>query len=437
MYTNRQAIDAITKSEAQTGILEQGGGTTKFTADDLGRLQEFRYFNAKMREIRSALDSNPKPKEAIKLRERLHLLEVEYRKTWRECGLSTDPQMLKKQIEPFKGLLDKKTMAALAEARFASEHGWESRQGLRMIDMQIMLAELQKANPNLVKGATIFDMGDYYQQKIAARAERIFSEELAKHGDPDLALARAVESVRAMIGGTSIASWRGRAFEGLSADELNGNDKFLAEYGYLYTFKRNNYPTYDGVSVKGVSSKKLTIVDSPKIIKSKTGGKDKIIRQLQIFDGSRRVYHWLDGRPPKVTTAQGYTVFLWSAKARRGYKLYDMYKATGSARTPHDTGRLLTTPEFANKLQRSIDWTRTRIDNLMADPSTPPKELRKMQTRLQDLLHFQKNLSESAGWSNARIDAMLENMRNASIDIEAIESGLYEQYSTAAGGNNP
>ena len=431
MYQNRMAIDSALLEQRGTGVLQEGSHAAEPTADDLGRLEELRYFHGKMREIHTALDSRPSPGEATLLRERLHLLEAEYRRAWRETGLSTNPEALARQLQLFTdaGLpLDSQTHAAIEEARFATEHGWESREGLRMIDLQIIMSELHKANPNLVAGTSIFDIGAYYQERVASRAEAVYADELASHGDADLALARAVESVREMLGGTSIASWRGRAFEGLSAEELNNDPAFLQQYGHLHTISRNNYPTYDAVSVQGATSG-LRIDESPLSVPSPTGGAPTQKTQLQIFDSAgNRIFHWVAGRPPTVTTAPGYVVHLWSDKARGSFEMYQMYRAMGSARTTHDSGHMLSTPELADRLQRSIDWTRTRVQNLSVDPTASPSELARMQTRLSDLLHFQSRLEVSQGWSNARMDALLESLRDSSVNVDEIMSGIYGQY---------
>lgn len=437
MYQSRTAIDSALLEQRGTGVLQEGSRATEPTADDLGRLEELRYFHGKMREIHEALDARPSPAEATRLRERLHLMEAEYRRAWRETGLSASQEVLAQQLQIFADAgqtLDRQTRTAIEEARFAAEHGWESRQGLRMIDLQIIMSELQKANPNLVAGTSIFDIGAYYQERIAARAEAVYADEMADHGDPDLALARAVESAREMLGGTGIASWRGRAFEGLSAEELNNDPAFLQQYGYLHTVSQNNYPTYDAVSVQGATSR-LRIDESPLVIPSPTGGPPTRRTQLQIFDAAgNRIFHWMAGRPPTVTTAAGYRVFLWSDKARGSYEIYQMYRAAGSARTTHDSGHLLSTPEFADRLQRSIDWARTRVQNLSADPTASPAELARMQTRLTDLLHFQSRLEVSRGWSNARLDALLQSLRDSSVNVDEILSGVYEQYPASGSG---
>ncbi|HLT36260.1 MAG TPA: hypothetical protein VK034_08240, partial [Enhygromyxa sp.] len=434
-YEAHDTIDAVLTRERDARALRPGGEGAEPSADDLGRLAEFRYLAGKMHEVRDALERFPSPDEAAALRERLELLEAEYRRTWRASGLSVDADVLASQLGRFPdSALDASTRAAVEEARVTATLGWESRGGVRALDIQLMLRALHAANPDLVAGVTIHDMGAYYQSALAARAQRIYDAELTRTSDPDLALAAAVESVRAGMGGTSLASWRGRAFEGLSADELNGDPLFRSQYGQMHLLTRNNYPTYDAVSVRGTSEGLQPPDESPRI--NPDGSQT---RRLRIRSQSGTLlFEWLGTNPPTTWTAGGIDVTLWSDKARGSFDMVAGYRATGSAQTPHRHGRMLGTPEFADAIDRSIAWTQQRVTTLQAewnagDTSVAP-ELARMRRRLSGLQHFQTQLETSSGWSNARIDSLLEQLRGSQLDIDAIIDGVYVH---AAGGPAP
>jgi len=421
-YADRAVLDRVL---AREGV---SGGTGRPTADEVARLFELRYLTERMRALRAELNGRPTPAQAEALRARLDLAEAELRRTWRASGLSADPAVLDTQLRRYRDAgveVPADLRNAVTEGSFAAARGWESRGGVRIIDLHIIFAELQRSHPNLMEGVSLADLTRYFNDRIANRAQQIYETEMAQHGNQDLALQRAQESVRAALGPTSIASMRGRAWEGLSAEERNRDPAFRAQHGEMLLLTNPSFPGFDSVTVRG-TARGVDIDETPR--RNADGSTTAQLRITERGTG-QLIYQWVDGSPPTATTTPGFDVGLWSMKARGHYDLGNLYRTMGSAATPHPDARLLTTPNFRAALQRSIGWTQARVATLQgevaAGNTSQLGELNRLRVRLADLQHFDSRVTTSEVWTNERIDSLLSDLRDRHISLDDLANGLY------------
>jgi hypothetical protein len=294
-----------------------------------------------------------------------------------------------------------------------------------LVDLQIIFNELKKANPNLVEEGSFHGMKLYYEEKVREEVDAAVAKARKKPGATELEVrGAAIAAAREGLSrGTSIASWRGRAYEGLLIDAFNKDPVLVAAYGRLYQIELNNFPTYDVVGIKlttgknaaGVSVKAVPTPLHFEVEAIKSGGKETKVLVVKDANGREVARQGPDG---KVIARAGLEVWLASLKAKDSANITEMQKAIGTPTKPTEQF-MFVTPEYIESLDGMIQRTRDNITRLTGKKGVA-RELAAAKTRLQKLEFFKKNIKVMDDLTNARIDSLLKLLKEAGIDTDAI-----------------
>ena len=377
-----------------------------------------------MQEVTSMLDALPFGDFRRPMYEaRLKLLQQDFGAVWTLLDLPVNRAAFEKRMDELKKANAGLTPEALTTLR-GVQFQRERHETISYLDLQIIFNELAKANPNLVEEGSFLRMKVYFEKSVRRKAEEAMDEARKQRLDSATVLARGLEVCRQLLGGTNIASWRGRVFEGLVVEEFNNNPDLLEAYGRMFKIEKNNFPTYDIVgikiakdtaaaSVKGVPTP-LSFEVEPVLEKGKPTG----VEVLVIKDGNGRE---VARQRPDGTMWQrpGVEVTLASLKAKGRAEIKELKKAVGTPDKP--TGQIaIVNKELAADIDKKIEFAQGRVDALTGQKGKA-RELGAAKKRLELLQFIKDNTVVSEKWSIEKIDAVLEELKALGVDVEEIE----------------
>jgi len=412
LFQQQSKLTALLKEEAAAAATKKGGKRGPPSSHDLGVIEgDVHTLGLQLEEIlRKLNDSTTSKAQRAELQQRLDLLKSDMRKVWKMLDLPDGKRALDQRLEVFEqaGIhLSKEAVSQLQVMRANDGEVSGAAPRITPVEIQICFRELQKANPNLLKTATYLDLMTYYEAAIRTKAEEAVQAEYKRTGDENMALAAGMAVVREMAGGTSVESWRGRAFEGLSIDEWNRSPARLADRGRMYQVELNNFLTYDAVCVKGVDGVTITTTNG----------------LLKIVDGHGTTVYEEYGGKKQPYLKPGVKVWKVSMKAKDAIDVSEMQSAIGTPKKPAGHG-MLVTPEYMQRLKDRI----ARAKQGLADAkggykkgTRTQREVDQAQKQVTLLEFFRDRIEVSKRWSNAKIDAMIESLKLEGIDVEALE----------------
>ena len=315
------------------------------------------------------------------------------------------------------------------KAVLALKQMWVSeRTGYRFtpIDMQILYAEFNKANPNTVPEATYSAFIEYYERKVREKVDRAVANARKQKGATEQSVrAAAMKEALRDTGGTSVASLRGRFFEGKYIDEFNSDPQRVSDQGRLYAIPSNNYPTYDIAGIRiydgnaAVSAKgAVTPLRFATLPDSSTG---VTVQLLHVYDanGKEVAYQTADG---KFVVKDPDHVELWvaSLKAKDRLQITEMRKAIGTPADP--TGQTMVVT------QNGKEWLKRQIKNKAAAAERAKQggnmdEFRRIDKQRRELEFFDENVEVDDDLRNEDIDEMIELLKSIGLDKENIVRG--------------
>jgi hypothetical protein len=420
LFNDAAKLRDLVRAEAAPSAVKKGAKPGEPSSHDVGLIEgDVRTLGLQLNEISSKLrDPATKRRDVAVLEERLDLMRRDLRRVWNLLDLPEDKASLDKRLAVFEkaGIkLSKESVSQLQTMRAGHGEAADVSPRIGPIEIQMCFDQLKQANPKLVKTATYNDLMEYYQDKIRGKAEAAMKKSMAKYHDKARALKDGLAVVKELAGGTSVASWRGRAFEGLSIKEFNDDPALVAERGRMHQIELNNFPTYDAATVKGVGGELVFTV---------TG--DKRLR-IDVKEGGnkRRIFEQKPGnKPPYV--ADGVDVWLVSMKAKGSMDIKEMTKALGTPDNPTEQG-LLVTPEYMRDLRIAVKDARKEVATTkaaVAAGTAKPAELADARERLKTLEFFEENIEVSKQWSNEKIDELLVRVKAAGVDTRTLKKDV-------------
>ncbi|MEQ1955840.1 hypothetical protein ABMA59_31185 [Mesorhizobium sp. CN2-181] len=419
--TPGEQLKQLVLREASAGMLGKDTPGGRPTADDISTLQSIEYLGKKLAQLTAKIN-NPATREADRpdLYAARALILSDFQALWKEAHLSTSKEGLAATMKTFEDAgvpLSQDTRGFLEGMRFTKAGHPLIDAPVDMLDLHIIFSELQKANPNLMAGVTIRDFMNYYHEAVARKAKANYDEALKEGKTPEQARDIMKETILTMSGGTSIASHRGRAFEGMSMEDFNANPALVQQYGRMIGFEQNNYPTYDTLTVKGaVNGFTMHKVTKP-------NAKGVVVDHIVLMDADGTTffecYRGSNGGILWDSPPTRYDVLKWSMKARSTVDTYQVLKATGFTKPAQAVGRMFLSTEGMAALKAKAAWYSAEVARYKAMGANKAGHPQHNQYRLT--LWRERLLNRVAGQtgvgrSNASIDATIEALRLESLD---------------------
>jgi hypothetical protein len=290
------------------------------------------------------------------------------------------------------------------------------------LDMQLLFTELNKSNPNTIPEATYSAFLEYYDRKVREKVEKTVAKARRRKGATDQTVrAAALAEARRGVGGTSVASARGRWFEGITVDRFNADPQKVSDQGMLYAIPSNNFPTYDvaGIKVGAVSAKGAVM---PLRVEVEPGrAKGKPVQLLVVYDGNKKeVARQL---PDGTLQVKMKNVEIWvaSLKAKDNLSISEMKKATGTPSKP--TGEsMIVTPNGKENLK--VEIADRKAAAAKAKKAGKIKEFQTLDRQRRELEHFDKNIEADDDLRNEHMDAAIRLLKDAGLDYDQIVKGL-------------
>jgi hypothetical protein len=353
------------------------------------------------------------------LEERRELLLKDAGAVWTMLELPLDKTKFEKRTAELEKLIKPASLLALKSLRITSE----STARVDIADLQIIFNELKKANPNLVPEGSFLGMKVYYEEKVRTRVEEAIAKVRKRGGSEQQARAAGVIAAReGLMHGTSIASWRGRAYEGLLIEAFNNNAVLVTAYGRLYQIELNNFPTYDLVGIKlgdGKAAMGVKGVATPLQFDVETvKAKGAEVKVLVVKDANGKEVARQEPDGTMTIHRKGLEVWLASLKAKDRAEVTEMKKAIGTAEKP--TGQVMyVTPEYLESLDGKIDFARDKLNRLKRDGARK-SDISAARRRLDMLEFFKKHIRVLDDLTNQRIDTLLKLLKEQGIDTDEI-----------------
>jgi len=428
---NQRQLAEIVAREASAGVLrpDADGSTSWITADDISTIQDFAFLGRRLRELSDRINNSELHLDDLELLEwRRELAMSDLSRLWSEIGLSADATAMERLLEQFSDLgitLDPEVVAYIQHMRVVEASGTSLASPMGILTLQIAFSSLAGANPSRMGGPTSLDYQAYYHDAIGRTARAAYERAIAGGQSEIQAQDAMLEVIVSMRGGTSVASHRGRFFEGLSVEEFNSTASLVAEHGRMYAFELNNHPTYDAVTVKGLEDTGGGYTMQYAVRNDPTTGEP--VRHLQLIDSAGNMFFECHRGPNKgllVTHRNpNYVVKMWSMKARGGLDTFQVVRADAITPDAETHGRNLLSEESAAVLERRVAWYQGEVARLRAlDPNHPDLPL--TQWRRNALARAHARMQE--GISNREMDAMIEFIRSELLDPDAVPLDLPE-----------
>jgi hypothetical protein len=419
-YDTPAKLGAAVAPEVSAGPKAPG---KPLTAHDVAVLNsDLVTLGAQMREVTAMLDAlGPGARRQV-YEARLKLLQQDIGAVWVLLDLPVNRRDFEKrmtELKKAKVALSPEAMSNLEAVRF--QRG--SKPKITILELQIIFNELAKANPNLVGEGSFLRMKVYYERAVRKKAEEAMDVARKQPAADDAkVLAAGLEVCRKLLGGLSIESWRGRAFEGLVVDEFNRDSDLVNAYGRLFKIELNNFPTYDVVGIKigkGTSAAAVKGVATPLNfeIEDVVTAKVLVIKDANGVEVARQ-------RPDGTVHLRrpGIEVWLASLKAKGRADIDEMKKASGTPEKPTGQG-MIVTKEYAEDVDRMIKRAQDKLDNLEGKKGKT-KERAAAKKELELLKFLKDNLETSVMWSNEKVDALLSSLKEVGVDVAQLEREL-------------
>ena len=297
------------------------------------------------------------------------------------------------------------------------------RTGFRFtpLDMQLLFTELNKSNPNTIPDATYSAFLEYYDRKVREKVEKAVAKARRRKGATDQTVRdAAMKEARRGVGGTSVASARGRWFEGITVDRFNADPKKVSDHGTLIGIPSNNFPTYDvaGIKVGAVAAKGVVM---PLDLQVKTGTrKRKTVQLLFIYDGNgKEVARQLPDGTFKVNMPD---VEIWvaSLKAKDNLSISEMKKAIGTTTNP--TGEsMIVTPNGKENLQANPGHAGGCREGEESGQREGVPETRQAAAELEN---FDRNIEADDDLRNEHMDKAIRLLKDAGLDYDQMVKDL-------------
>lgn len=419
-------LDTIVTEQSAAGRLRRGGnGTGPLTADDGATIRGVGFLGKRLAQLSDRINDPATPEgDRSELYARRDLVLADFQALWAEVGLPTDRARLNdivQQLDDAGMALPEAARGYLEGMRFTRAGHPQLDSPVTMLDLHILFSELQKANPHRFGGVTIRDFMNYYHDAIARRAKSDYDTAIQEGRSAEEAADAQITTILNLIGGTSIPSARGRNYEGVSLEQFNRNIGLLNQYGRMYGIERNNFPTYDAVTVQGAANGfTMREIDIPG-----PGGTD--VRHLQLIDADGTVFFQCHRGPNGGlirTVNIRYDVLMWSMKARQTVDTFQILKATGFSRGARRIGRMFLSEEGSTALDARVSWYNLEVSRLQALGANQPGHTDNGRFRLMrwraSILSRVAGQTQRGG-TNRSIDALIQTVRAETLDANDVE----------------
>lgn len=413
--------DATLQKAMKTEISEMGlkdPKATSLSSHDLANVNaDVATLEKQIAEAQAAVERLPPGADRRAAERRLEMLEADVGAIMDLLDLPSNEKQFQQRLEALEKLgVEPAAIRTLQQLWTAQSTKFR----FGMSELQIVFAQLKIANPDRVSEGSFLGMKLYYEEKVRGRVEEAVKAARKKGKSEQEVRQIAIDEAERMLGGTSIASWRGRAFEGLLIDSFNADPQLVAQYGRMYQITQNNFPTYDIVGIKfstgagGVSAKGVATPLQFGLVTQKVKGQD--VRLLVVKDALGKIV--AEQHPDGTMTSRpGIEVWLSSLKAKDNASITEMKKALGTPEKP--TGQFMhVTPEYIESLDEKID--NARKDVAAKKMTGDKKAVREASRRLDLLEFFKQNIRLDSELSNAKIDSLLRTLKGQGIDTDAI-----------------